>query len=173
VGSPVIVVDARLRTRRAGADVPFAAAFGDAKDLAASVDDLTRARVPLWHLAFVNPTMARARKLEEVYLLFGAYPRERAPEVEAGLRDAIEPRRGRILPAAQAGRAWGERFFPVAPSHPIPGQVAREITSVEALPESLGRESFQPERTALQGTVARSAEVLLLAIEDPEQEWAR
>jgi hypothetical protein len=56
----------------------------------------------------------------------------------------------------------------VASSHPTPGPVARELTSVEVLPTTFGRESLQPEHTALQGTVARSAEVLLLAIEDPE-----
>ena len=172
-GSQAIVVDARLRTRRANADVPFAATFGDPEDLAASVADLSGSGVPLWHLAFVNPTMARARKLEEDYLLFGAYPQERTPEVEAGLRDAIEPHRGRILPVAQAHRVWGERFFPVAPSHPTPIPMARELTSVEELPAALGRENSQPEHTALQGTVARSAEVLLLAIEDPEGGRAR
>jgi FAD/FMN-containing dehydrogenase len=168
-GATGIVVGARLRTRRADADVPFAATFSDAEDLAASVADLTRAGVPLWHLAFVNPTMARARRLEDGYLLFGAYSRERAPEIEASLRDAIEPHRGRLFSAAQAHRVWGERFFPVAPSHPTPSLMARELTSVEALPAALGRGSFQPEHTALQGTVARSAEVLLVAIGDPEE----
>ena len=172
-GGSRIVVEARLRTRRAEANVPFAAAFSDADYLAGCVADLSRSSVPLWHLAFVNPTMARARRLGEDYLLFGAYPQERISEVEAGLRDAIEPHRGRILPAAQAHRVWGERFFPVAPSHPTPVPLARELTSVEALPAALGRESFQPQHAALQGTVARSAEVLLLAIEDPEEGRAR
>jgi hypothetical protein len=41
----------------------------------------------------------------------------------------------------------------------------------EELPTALGRESFQPEHTALQGTIARSSEALLLAIEDPEEGW--
>jgi len=172
-GGPGIVVGARLRTRRADGDVPFAAAFGGADDLTGCVADMTRSGVPLWHLAFVNPTMARARKLGEDYLLFGAYPRERAPEVEPGLREAIAPHRGHILPAAQAHRVWGERFFPVAPSHPTPSPAARELTSVEELSQTLGRQSFQPEHSALQGTVARSAEVLLLAIGDPEEGWAR
>jgi FAD/FMN-containing dehydrogenase len=168
-GNSGIVVEARLRIRRADADVPFAAAFGNADDLAACVADLSRSGVQLWHLAFVNPTMARARRLAESYLLFGAYPQERIPEVEADLRDAIELHRGRTLPAAQAHRVWGERFFPVAPSHPTPSPVARELTSVEELPEALRKESFRPEHIALQGTVARSAEVLLLAIEDPQE----
>ena len=162
-------MEARLRTRRAEADVPFTATFGNADDLASCVADLSRSGVPLWHLAFVNPVMTRARWFEADYLLFGAYPQERAPEVEAGLRDAIEPHRGRILPAAQAHRVWGERFFPVAPSHPTPSPLARELISAEELPETLSRESFRPGHAALQGTVARSAEVLLLAIADPEE----
>jgi FAD/FMN-containing dehydrogenase len=168
-GGSGIVVEARLRIRRADADVPFAAVFGNADDLAACVADLSRSGVQLWHLAFVNPVMARARRLEEDYLLFGAYPQERAPEVEADLRDAIESHGGRTLPAAQAHRVWGERFFPVAPSHPTPSSLARELTLVEELPAALGRESSRPEHAALQGTVARSAEVLLLASEDPEE----
>jgi FAD/FMN-containing dehydrogenase len=172
-GGSGIVVDTKLRTRRADADVPFAAAFSETDDLAASVADLTRSGVPLWHLAFVDPTMARARRLGEGYLLFGAYPQERAHEVEAGLRDAIEPHRGRVLATAQAHRVWGERFFPVAPSHPTPGPLTREVISVEELPAALGRESSRLEDAALQGTVARSAEVLLLAIGDPGEERAR
>jgi hypothetical protein len=111
--------------------------------------------------------MARARRLEESYLLFGAYPQERAQEVETGLRDTIERHRGHILSTSQAHRVWGERFFPVAPSRPTPGPLARELTSVEKLTEALRKESVRPEQTALQGTVARSAEVLLLAIADP------
>ena len=168
-----VVVEARLRTRRAEPDMPFAAAFGDADDLADCVADLARSGVPLWHLAFVNPVMARARRLEESYLLFGAYPQERAQEVETGLRDTIERHRGHILSTSQAHRVWGERFFPVAPSRPIPGPLARELTSVEKLREALRKESVRPEQTALQGTVARSAEVLLLAIADPGEGWVR
>jgi FAD/FMN-containing dehydrogenase len=157
-GCPGIVVGARLRTRRADGDVPFAAAFGDADGLAGCVADLTGSGVPLWHLAFVNPTMARARKFEEDYLLYGAYPQERTPDVESSLRDAIEPHRGHILPAAQARRVWGERFFPVAPSHPTPSPAAREVISVQELPETLLKEAFQPDNTALQGTVCVSTE---------------
>jgi hypothetical protein len=40
---------------------------------------------------------------------------------------------------------------------------------VEELSEALRKESSRSERAALQGTVARSAEVLLLAISDPEE----
>ena len=39
-------------------------------------------------------------------------------------------------------------------------------------PEALARESFRPEHVALQGTVGRSAEVLLIAIGEPGEERA-
>jgi len=115
--------------------------------------------------------MARSRSRGEDYLLFGAYPQERAPKVESGLQAAIGSRGCRILPAAQAHRVWGERFFPVAPSHRTPSPAARELISIEELRDALGSEAFQLERTALQGTVARSAEVMLLAIGSPEEGW--
>ena len=105
--------------------MPFGATFGDPDDLARCVADLSGSSVPLWHLGFVNPVMARARRLEEDYLLFGAYPQERASAVEASLGDAIERGSGRTLPAARAHRVWGERFFPVAPSQPTPSPLER------------------------------------------------
>lgn len=147
-----LTVSARLRTRRAGGDVPFGA-----------VANLFGTGVPLWHLAFLDPGMTRARGLGEGFLLFGAYPAERATAVEEALADAFGTRGGRALPAADAHRAWGERFFPVAPSHPTPA-AERTLVPVSALAEVLaGRDDDR--RTAAQGTVARSGEVLLLNIE--------
>jgi FAD/FMN-containing dehydrogenase len=55
-----IVVGARLRTRRADADTPFAAAFEVAADMTGAVTELFDTSVPLWHLAVLNPAMARA-----------------------------------------------------------------------------------------------------------------
>lgn len=163
-----IIVGARLRTRRADADLPFVATFAGAEDLAGSVAEIIEAVIPLWHLAFLNPEMARARGLAETYLLFGAYPRERSVDVEEGLRRVVEPRRGRILPAAEAYRVWGERFFPMVPPHPLPNAV-REFISVAQLPEALGED--HPGRVAIQGTVARSGEVLLLKFDPGEEGW--
>ena len=44
----------------------------------------------------------------------------------------------------------------MAPSHPTPSLVARELIFVEELPGALGRERLLPEITALQGIVARA-----------------
>jgi FAD/FMN-containing dehydrogenase len=163
-----IVVGAKLRTRRADTDVPFAASFSDAENLIRAVAGLFEAGVPLWHLAFLNPEMSYARGLGEDHLLFGAYPRERDTKIEEGLRGAFEPYRGQVFAAAEAYRVWGERFFPAVPSHPIP-RVTRQFVSVEELPQMFPGVGDRSEQTAVQGTVARSGEVLLLTF-DARQE---
>jgi hypothetical protein len=118
--------------------------------------------------------MARARNLGEDFLLFGAYPTERGRKVEGGLRSVVASCRGGTLPAAEAYRAWGERFFPVTPSilpPRFPG-VSREFVSLVELAGKLSGAEDRPGH-AVQGTVARSGEVLLLAIGDPEEGWTR
>ena len=173
-GGAGIVVGAKLRTRRADADVPFGAAFGSAGEVVRAVAGVVEAGLPLWHLAFLNPGMAHARNLGEGFLLFGAYPAERGGEIEGGLRSVVVSSRGRALPAAEAHRAWGERFFPVTPSilPRFPG-LARELVSLVKLPEKLGAVEGRPGHPAVQGTVSRSGEVLLLTLEDHEKGSAR
>ena len=166
-----IVVGARLRTRPADTDVPFGATFGNAEDLTSAVAGVAEAGTPLWHLAFLNPRMAHARTLGEEHLLFGVYPRERAAEVEERLLDILESCRGRPLGTAEAYRVWGQRFFPVVPTQPTPNAV-RELVSVGTLPEVLGGAGVHPEGIALQGTVARTGEVLLLSFDTHEEGWA-
>jgi FAD/FMN-containing dehydrogenase len=162
-----IFVGAKLRTRRADADIPFSATFGSAEDLTGAVAGVAEAGVPLWHFAFLNPRMAHARSLGKEHLLFGAYPRERVAEVEDDLRNILQSCRGHVYGAADAYRAWGQRFFPVAPSHPTPS-AGREFVSIAELPEVLGRSGARPEHLALQGTVARTGEVLLLTFANRE-----
>jgi FAD/FMN-containing dehydrogenase len=166
-----IIVGASLRTRRADADVPFGAAFGSADDLTGAVASIAEEGLPLWHLAFLNPGMAHARNLGDAFLLFGAYPAERAGEIEGNLRSVVASSRGRALSAAEAHRAWGERFFPVTPSvlpprFPI---LSRELVSLVDFPQKLGEVGDRLGNAAIQGTVARSGEVLLLSLEDHEE----
>jgi FAD/FMN-containing dehydrogenase len=162
-----IVVGARLRTRRADADTPFAAAFEDAPDLSGAVINLSDNSVPLWHLAVLNPAMARARNLGTTYLMFGAYPRGRTGDVEHGLRSAVESHRGRLLPAADAHRVWGERYFPIRPSNlpSVSPVLSREFSSLAELPRKLEQVEYSAASVALQGTIARSGEILLLTLD--------
>lgn len=161
-GSGGIVVGAKLRTRRADGDAPFGAGFEDPNGLVGAVADLHEAGVPLWHLGFTSPAMSRARGLGESYLLFGAYPRERAAAVEKVVGDAFGSRGGQVLPAAEAYRVWGERFFPIAPSKPAPA-VERALVPLADLAEALSGAQVLPEE-AVQGTVAGSGEVFLLTL---------
>ena len=174
-GAAGIIVGAKLRTRRAEADVPFGDAFGTADELTGAVANIAEMGLPLWHLAFLNPGMAHARNLGENYLLFGAYPAERAGEIDGDLRNVVASSRGRALSAAEAHRAWGERFFPVTPSALPPrfSMLSRELASLAELPEKLGEVEDRPGNTAVQGTVVRSGEVLLLSLEDHEEGSAR
>ena len=160
-----IIVGAKLRTRPAQNDVPCALTFGDPENLSRAVASISDARVPLWHLAFLNPQMARIRGLGEEHLLFGAYPGERGAAAEEALREVASSHHGRVLPPVDAYRAWGERFFPVAPSRPTPALADRTFVSVTQIAESL---KTRPEK-AVQGTVARSGEVLLLTLDAQEE----
>ena len=101
-------------------DVPAGALFRDARDLAKAVLDLYRGGAPLWHLAFLNAAMARARDIEDAHVLFGAYPEERASSVEPALKTASQSHRGRLLTREEAGHIWEARFFPATPLGPTP-----------------------------------------------------
>src|SRR5215208_6225559 len=170
-----IVVGAKLRTRRADADVPFGAAFGSADDLTGAVAGIAKVGLPLWHLAFLNPGMAHARNLGDAFMLFGAYPAERAGEIEGRLQSVIASSRGRALSAAEAHRAWGTRFFPVTPSALPPRfpALSRDLVSLVDLPQKLGEAQDRRGIAAIQGTVARSGEALLLSLENHEEDPVR
>ena len=172
-GSAGIVVAAMIRTRRADKDVPFAAGFDDPEELVSTVVSIHEAGVPLWHLAFLDPSMVRARGLGDGYLLFGAYPAERAPVVEESLRKTFGSHRGRVLPAAESYRAWGERFFPMTPSRPTPASAQRTLVPMAELAEALLAARDRSIDTAVQGTVSKSREVVLLAFDAQEEGWTR
>jgi FAD/FMN-containing dehydrogenase len=172
-GAAGIVVGATLRTRRADADVPFGAAFGEPEDLVRTIASIHEAGVPLWHLAFLDPGMVRARGLGDSYLLFGAFPKERSPVVEEALRDTLGSHQSRTLSAPESYRVWGERFFPVAPSQPTPTSAQRAFVPLAELAETLLRTRDRLANAAVQGTVSRSGEVLLLSFDAQEEGWTR
>lgn len=153
-----IVVGARLRTRSAD-DLPYALEFSQAEELVRATEDILG--LPLWHLGLLNAEMAKARSLGDGHLLFGAYPKDRSSEIEDSLRAVASSHGGRILSPADAYRAWGERFFPVAPSHPTPVVTDRLLMPLDGVGEALEKLSAR----AVQGTVARSSEVLVLALD--------
>ena len=163
-----IVVNARLRTRRADSDVPFAAAFEDREALVGALARLAREpeSVPAWHVGFLGPAMAAMRGFSPAHLMFGAYPGHRFEELDEVFNPAIAGHDGERLDSRSAHRVWGERFYPVTPPHPTPS-VDRRFTTTDGLLASL------EEGVAVQGTLARSGEVLLLGIEaEPTRDTA-
>jgi FAD/FMN-containing dehydrogenase len=159
-----LVVGATLRTRQSDGDTPFAAAFDDPEDLTRAVSGIRQAGVRLWHLGLLNAVMAHARGQEGRCLLFGAYPAERGPEAEGPLWAKIEAGGGRRLPAAAAYRLWAERFFPVDPARATPFPDGM-LVQVDRLASALQRFENMPEPVALQGSVSRSGEVVLLSLD--------
>jgi FAD/FMN-containing dehydrogenase len=172
-GAAEIVVGATLRTRRADADVPFGVAFDEPEDLVRAIASIYEASVPLWHLAFLDPGMVRAQGLGDDYLLFGAYPKERSPVVEEALRDVFGSHRGRILPAPESYRVWGERFFPMAPSWPAPTSAKSTLVPPAELAEALLGTRNHPANAAVQGTVGRTGEVHILSFDALEEGWTQ
>jgi FAD/FMN-containing dehydrogenase len=166
-GSMGFVVRAWLTTRRASGDVPVAALFRDAGDLGNAVLDLDRGGAPLWHLGFLNAAMARARRFEVGPVLFGAYPKERAPWVEPALRSVVESHRGDVLSREEAQRVWEQRFFPASPLGPIP-RPGRAFVRVGRLAQTLLELERKLAGVAIQGTVSRWGEVALLAFDPAE-----
>jgi FAD/FMN-containing dehydrogenase len=162
-----IVVGAKLRTRHTDADMPFSATFSNSDDLLSAVTSVAKAGIALWHLAFLNPQMAKARSLGEEHLLFGAYSQEQDVAVEENLRNILKSCQGGIHDAGDAYRVWGQRFFPVAPSRPTQ-TASREFVSLGNLPEVFGEAPSHPEHFGLQGTVGRNGDVLLLSFDTRE-----
>jgi FAD/FMN-containing dehydrogenase len=163
-GSMGFFVRARLATRRADGDVPVGAVFRDAEDLGNAVLDLYRGGVPLWHLGFLNASMARAGSLEEGHVLIGAYPGERASLVEPAFKRASESHRGRVVTHEEAYSIWERRFFPAEPVGPIPTP-GRAFLQGARLPLTLVKLERKLAGVAIQGTVSRMGEVSLLAFD--------
>jgi FAD/FMN-containing dehydrogenase len=163
-GSMGFFVRARLATRAADGDVPVGAVFRDAEDLGNAVLDLYRGGTPLWHLGFLNAAMARAGSLEEGYMLFGAYPEERASWVEPAMQRASESHRGYVVTREGAHRVWERRFFPASSlgPTPIPG---RAFIQGARLAPTLAELERKLAGVAIQGTVSRGGEVSLLAFD--------
>lgn len=138
--------------------------FEAVEDLAGAVLDFYRSGAPFWHLGFVNPLMARAKGFAKRHILFGAYPAERAARIEPALGKAVESRQGRVLPGEEARRLWEQRFSPATTSGqiPRPGRAFVRGVRLGAVLQELTRKL---RGMAIQGTVARTGEVSLLAFE--------
>ncbi|MDX5892412.1 FAD-dependent oxidoreductase [Rubrobacter radiotolerans] len=161
-GGEALIVRVRVRTRRVGFDRVFAAAFNSGRDLVRAAGAFIANReVPLWHLAFVSPTLAAARGHRSRYILFGVYPALGGVEVWHDLRHrTLTAHGGEEMDPPEANQVWGERFFPVVPGHPVP-QASRSFLS---LPELERLVDAAGPKDAFQGVFSGSGEVLVLTL---------
>jgi hypothetical protein len=111
--------------------------------------------------------MARARRFEVGPVLFGTYPKERAPWLEPALRGAVESHRGEILPRKEAQRVWEQRFFPASHLGPTP-RPGRALVRGKRLAQTLVEIERRFVGVAIQGSVSRWGEVALLAFDPAE-----
>ena len=119
--------------------------------------------MPLWHLGLANAPMARAvGHPDDEQVLYGAYPGERSPEAEGALWEAVARHHGRPLPAADTHRIWGSRFYPSGAAGNAPHPVS-VLLPLEGLGDVLSQAEARLGNVALQGSVSRTREVLILA----------
>ena len=158
-GATGIIVGATLRLREAGQDQPFAAAFDDPISLARTVESLAEEQPPLWHLGLAHPALSGAP--DSGYVLFGSHAGEHGGGLEDALGKAVSNRGGRMLSSAEAYRVWGTRFFPAGLTGELPVP-ATAVVRTAGLEEALPLLAKEAPDLAVQGSVARGGEALLL-----------
>jgi Fe-S oxidoreductase/FAD/FMN-containing dehydrogenase len=181
-GTTGIITEVTLAVRRAAEMTQTAVAFANAHQLAEALRGIVQARLPIWSIAFVNPTMARLKNAgppkthqghaepsgprlpEDRYVVLFAYRLEDAPIVVDGLRSVANATGGERLPASIARHEWDERFRPMrlkrlGPSL-VPAEVVVPLDNLANLLEELERSIKAP--LALEGISVRGNEVVLL-----------
>lgn len=158
-GTTGIVVGATLLLRDAARDTPFAAVFEDAGSLLRAVEVLRRGPSPAWHLGFSTPSLALSGAPAGSYILFGTLPPGSSEADE--LIEKVAARGGELLGRAEAYRVWGARFFPTGAPN-APHSFATALVPDFGVKDTLERLESEPQSFAVQGTVARDGEVLLL-----------
>jgi Fe-S oxidoreductase/FAD/FMN-containing dehydrogenase len=181
-GTTGIISEVTLAVQRAGEMVQTAVAFADARAMSQALTSINEAKLPIWSVSFLNPTMAalknagppktwhghplpRASALpEHRYIVLFAYPAEHTQTVVAGLREIAAASGGERLPAAIARHEWDERFKPMrlkrlGPSV-VPAEVVVPLASLSEVLEDLARRIKAP--LAIEGMSVRGKEVVLL-----------
>jgi glycolate oxidase len=161
-----IIVGATLKLRERSRDLPFAAAFDTPADLARALESIADEHPPLWHLGLAHPTLPGGP--EEGYVLYGTHAGEIGGRIEAALDRAVSGHRGKMLSPAEAYRSWGARFFPAGPAGDLPTPATATV-QVLSLGEALLRLEDEAAHLAVQGTVARGGEVLLITFRIGEE----
>jgi Fe-S oxidoreductase/FAD/FMN-containing dehydrogenase len=181
-GTTGIITEVTLAVQRASEVEQTAVAFKDARGMTEALRRVTDARLPIWSMTFLNPTMARLKNAgppkthhghptptgprlpEERYIVLFAYRAEDGEHVIDGLRDIAATTGAERLPAVIARHEWDERFKPMrlkrlGPSV-VPAEVVVPLATLPAVLDDLGRSIKAP--LAIEGLSVRGNEIVLL-----------
>jgi FAD/FMN-containing dehydrogenase len=181
-GTTGIITEVTLAVQRASDVSQTAVAFGDVDRMTEALRKVVKAKLPLWSISFVNPTMATMKNAgppkthqghplpqgpqlpEDRYIVLFAYHAEDAQTVIDGLRDVAAATGGERLPAAIARHEWDQRFKPMRLKRLGPSVVPAEVVvALGTLPEVLrdfARNIKAP--LAIEGMSVHGQEVVLL-----------
>ncbi len=181
-GTTGIITSVTLAVQRATEVMQTAVAFADAHQMSEALRKITEARLPIWSVSFLNPTMAALKNAgparthqghplptgpqlpEGRYIALFAYSTEVSDTVIEGLRAIAAVTGGERLPAAIGRHEWEERFKPMrlkrlGPSV-VPAEVVVPLAALPAVLEDLARSIKAP--LAIEGMSVRGQEVVLL-----------
>jgi Fe-S oxidoreductase/FAD/FMN-containing dehydrogenase len=181
-GTTGIITEVTLAVQRASEMSQTTVAFANARQLAAAVRAITAAKLPIWSISFINPTMAALKNAappkthhghplpsgpqlpEDRFIVLIAYRSEDSQLVIDGLREIATTTGGERLPAVIGRHEWDERFKPMrlkrlGPSV-IPAEVVVPLASLAEVVDDLARSIKAP--LAIEGMSVRGKEFVLL-----------
>jgi Fe-S oxidoreductase/FAD/FMN-containing dehydrogenase len=181
-GTTGIITEVTLAVQRAGEVSQIAVAFADGGQMTRALRMVTDARLPIWSISFVNPTMAALKNAgppkthhgqpepsgprlpEDRYSMLLVYRTEDSQAVIDGLREIALTTGAERLPAVIARHEWDERFKPMrlkrlGPSL-VPAEVVVPLASLPSVLDELARHIKAP--LAIEGLSVRGKEIVLL-----------
>jgi Fe-S oxidoreductase/FAD/FMN-containing dehydrogenase len=181
-GTTGIISEVTLAVQQASDTAQTAVAFADARKMAEALSAIADAKLPIWSISFVNPSMAALKNAgppkthhghplpkgpelpADRYVVLFAYRADDSQTVVDGLRDIAAATGAERLPAAIGRHEWEERFKPMrlkrlGPSI-VPAEVVVPLASLPAVLDELARNIKAP--LAIEGMSVRGREVVLL-----------
>ncbi len=178
-----IITEVTVRVRALESEVHRLLSFHDHASLAAALSDISREKLPIWSITFLNPESLSLKKrlphrhghpyeevaavepvLPEEYLAMIAYPESRRGAIDGPLAAIAGRNGGTDLGREAAEHEWDLRFAPmrlkrIAPSI-IPTEVVVPLTELSAVLGEIDELIHQP--FVLEGMVGKGDRVVLL-----------
>jgi Fe-S oxidoreductase/FAD/FMN-containing dehydrogenase len=123
-----LITEVTVRVRKFEPEALWGARFNTVEDLAQALAAVREAKLPLWSISFINPTMAHIHNnlpphmehghvveehrptVPEVYIALFVAPESRRAQIEAPLTDLIQSAGGERIDDEIAEHEWENRF---------------------------------------------------------------